>query len=74
MVRDDRCGSISRGRLGGIWLVAIQDIQHQVAGEAPDDGAQLGVSAALEQNFGGIFSGIFPVRLGFSLLLPTVTL
>ena len=67
MVRGDRCGSISRGRLGGIWLlVATQDIQHRVAGEAPDGGAQLGVSgaaeAAPEQNFWGNIPRNIPCR------------
>ena len=55
MVRGDLSRSISQGRLGGIWLVATQDIQHRVAGEAPNGGAQLEVlgaeEAAPEQNF-----------------------
>ena len=48
MVRGDLSGSISQGRLGGIWLVATQDTQHRVAGGAPNGGAQLGVSGAAE--------------------------
>ena len=74
MVRGERCGSISRGRLGGIWLVATQDIQHRVAGEARDGGAKLRVSRPPNKIFGGIFQGIFPVGLIFSIVLPTITL
>ena len=48
MVRGDLSGFISQGRLGGIWLVATQDTQLQVAGEAPNGGAQLGVLGAAE--------------------------
>ena len=62
MVKGDLCGSISQGRLGGIWLVATQDIQHRAAGEAPDGGAQLGVSADPEQNFWGNIPRIIPCR------------
>ena len=59
MVRGDRCGSISQGRLGRIWLVATQDIQHRVAGEAPICGAQLGVP---EQIFWGNILRNIPYR------------